>query len=74
MTTPLQHTSLGELGGYNPLLATSLGELGDGLVPTEPEVIHPMGADPNWMARRAKILREDDEILALIMAFMEIKD
>lgn len=27
MTTPLQHTSLGELG-YTPLLASSLGELG----------------------------------------------
>lgn len=34
MTTPLQHTSLGELGGYNPLLSSSLGELG-GLVATE---------------------------------------
>lgn len=33
MTTPLQHTSLGELGGYNPLLSTSLGELGGGVVP-----------------------------------------
>lgn len=38
------------------------------------EVIHPMGADPHWRALRARILREDDEILAIIMAFMEIKD
>ena len=42
--------------------------------PIEPEVIHPMGADPNWQARRRKILREDDEILAIVMAFMETKD
>lgn len=28
MTTPLQHTSLGELGSSTPLLTTSLGELG----------------------------------------------
>ena len=39
-----------------------------------PEVIHPMGADPHWRALRARILREDDEILAIVMAFMEIKD
>lgn len=31
MTTPLQHTSLGELG-YTPLLASSLGELGSATV------------------------------------------
>lgn len=36
MTTPLQHTSLGELGGYDPLLATSLGELDDGAAPPTP--------------------------------------
>lgn len=28
MATPLQHTSLGELGGRTTLLTTSLGELG----------------------------------------------
>lgn len=28
MTTALQRTSLGELGGYSPLASTSLGELG----------------------------------------------
>lgn len=39
-----------------------------------PEVIHPMGADPHWRALRARIRREDDEILAIVMAFMEIKD
>ncbi len=44
------------------------------VVPTEPEVIHPMGSDPHARALRARILREDEEILAVIMAFMEIKD
>ena len=40
----------------------------------EEEVVHPMGADPHWRALRARIRREDDEILAIVMAFMEIKD
>jgi hypothetical protein len=35
MTTPLQHTSLGELG-YTPLLATSLGELGSTTIAITP--------------------------------------
>ena len=42
--------------------------------PLIPEVVHPMGADPHWRALRARIRREDDEILAIVMAFMEIKD
>jgi hypothetical protein len=42
--------------------------------PTEPEVIHPMGSDPRTRALRARILREDEEILAIVVAFMEIKD
>jgi hypothetical protein len=44
------------------------------IVPTEPEVIHPMGSDPRTRALRARILREDEEILAIVMAFLEIKD
>jgi len=44
------------------------------IVPIEPEVIHPMGSDPRTRALRARILREDEEILAIIMAFLEIKD
>jgi hypothetical protein len=36
--------------------------------------VFPQGADPHWRALRARILREDDEILAIVMAFMEIKD
>lgn len=35
MTTPLQHTSLGELG-YTPLLASSLGELGSATLAITP--------------------------------------
>jgi hypothetical protein len=42
--------------------------------PTEPEIVHPMGSDPAMLRRRRRILREDDEILAIIMAFMETKD
>ncbi len=42
--------------------------------PVEPEIIHPMGSDPRAAANRARILREDEEILAIVMAFMEIKD
>lgn len=44
------------------------------ILPEAPEVIHPMGSDPHARALRARILREDEEILALIMAFLEIKD
>jgi len=53
-------------------LSSHYGRLG--IVPPEPEVIHPMGADPRWRALRARIRREDDEILAIVMAFMEIMD
>jgi hypothetical protein len=72
MTTPLQHTSLGELGGYNPLLSTSLGELG-GDVPVEPpftpEPVHPPGVG----RRRKQILEEDEMIMAIITAFLETR-
>ena len=44
------------------------------ITPEPPEVVHPPGADPRARALRARILREDEEILALIMAFMESKD
>ena len=42
-------------------------------VTPEPEIIHPMGSDQRKQALRARILWEDDEILAVIMAFMETK-
>jgi len=36
------------------------------------EEVHPMGSD---LARRKRILRDDDELLmALVMAFLETKD
>jgi len=44
------------------------------VVPPEPEIVHPMGSDPAMLRRKRRILREDDEILAIIMAFMETKD
>jgi len=44
------------------------------VVPPEPEQIYPMGSDPAMLARRRRILREDEEILAVIVAFMETKD
>lgn len=80
MTTPLQHTSLGELGGYTPLLATSLGELSSGILPP---VIEESGSawdptDPGQRERRdfyrKQIMEEDDEILALIQAFIQVLD
>jgi hypothetical protein len=44
------------------------------VIPPEPEQVHPMGSDPRAAALRARILREDEEILAVIMAFMQTKD
>ena len=77
MTTTLQHTSLGELS-YSPLLATSLGELGDGGVPPvapfTPEPVHPPGSGYSEAQRRQWIQEEDDLIMAVIMAFLKIKD
>jgi len=74
MTTPLQHTSLGELG-YSPLAATSLGELGEVVIdiPPEftPEPVYPPGMGK---ARRRQIMEEDEVIMAIIMAFLETKD
>lgn len=67
MTTPLQHTSLGELG-YSPLAATSLGELGEVVI--EIPHVHPPGMGP---VRRKRILEEDEVIMAIIMAFLETK-
>ena len=73
MTTPLQHTSLGELGGYNPLLASSLGELS---FPFAPPVVDEGGGDASrrWDQYRKQILEEDDEILALLQAFLHVVD
>ena len=44
------------------------------VVPVDPEIVHPSGADPAMLARRRRILQEDDELLTLIMAFMNTKD
>jgi hypothetical protein len=67
MTTPLQHTSLGELG-YSPLGATSLGELGELVIELPDADVHPPG-----MGRRQQIIREDEEIMAIIVAFLTMK-
>ena len=67
MTTPLQHTSLGELG-YSPLGATSLGELGEVVIEIPPDLVHPPG-----MGRHKQIREEDDVIMAIIIAFLETK-
>lgn len=73
MTTSLQHTSLGELS-YSPLLATSLGELG--IVEIEEEAkrkIHPPGMG-RWVRRDGIIEEEDEIVIAVVMAFLEIID
>jgi len=44
------------------------------VIQPEPEQIHPSGTDPAILAHRRRILREDEEILAIIVAFMESKD
>lgn len=66
MTTPLQHTSLGELG-YSPLGATSLGELGVLVIELPDTEVHPPG-----MGRRY-IEEEDEVIMAVIVAFLTMK-
>jgi hypothetical protein len=65
------HHLSSQYGGSHHL-SSHYGRLG--VVPTEPEVIHPMGSDPHAAALRGRILREDEEILAVLMAFMQIKD
>ena len=67
MTTTLQHTSLGELG-YSPLAATSLGELGVIVVELPDDLVHPPG-----MGRGRWIEEEDEVIMAIIVAFLEMK-
>ena len=62
MTTPLQHTSLGELG-YSPLAATSLGELGGILL-----IIPGGGLDESVLGKRRKrLIRESEDIQILLM-------
>jgi hypothetical protein len=76
MTTSLQRTSLGELT-YSPLLATSLGELGVGTVPgpdITPSPVYPPGMGYTEAQRKQWIQEEDDLIMAVIMAFLRIKD
>lgn len=43
-------------------------------VPPPDEVINPPGSDPAMEALRDRILREDEEIFALIVSFMNTKD
>lgn len=69
MTTPLQHTSLGELG-YSPLAATSLGELGEVVIELPPGLVHP----PGTSRHRKQVREEEDIIMAIIVAFLETKD
>ncbi len=78
MTTPLQRTSLGELGGYNPLLSTSLGELGDaGVIPppfTPDDVPHPPGTGEDAEARWRRIMVEDELLMLVIQTWLTLKD
>lgn len=63
MSTPLHHTSLGELGGSNPLLTTSLGELF-----SETVIVSPGGDGGFDIARRSLLLsRDEEDFLQLIL-------
>jgi len=72
MTTPLQHTSLGELG-YTPLLASSLGELGSTTI-----AITPGGglSDAVYQIRnlRKRTQRNIRHMLLISTAFVVIKE
>ena len=70
MSTSLQRTSLGELG-YSSLTATSLGELSGITLPFTPVPVHPPGTHRDVAAW---IKEEDEMLLAVIIAFLRIKD
>ena len=45
-----------------------------GVVPFTPEPVHPPGAGRMDPGLRRRILEEDETIMAVIMAFLQIKD
>lgn len=80
MTTPLQRTSLGELG-YSPLAATSLGELGFPIAPIDDGFLPGGGGKKRHgpSARQIQIQQEliEEEnavMLSVIKAFLKMVD
>jgi len=69
MSTPLQHTSFGELG-YSPLTTTSIGELALAFIAID--VRRGGSSGESHQVILARIKREDEEILAIIMSSVDL--
>jgi len=67
-------TGLGFSGSRE--IALGLGGFDGIVVPTPftPEPVHPPGMGPEARLRHKRILQEDDIIMALIVAFLDMKD